>query len=51
MEFVTSKDGIPIAYERSGEGLPLVLVYGAAADHTRWTPIPGKIFHCLRYRS
>lgn len=39
MEHVTSKDGIPIAYERSGEGLPLVLIHGAAADHTRWTPI------------
>jgi pimeloyl-ACP methyl ester carboxylesterase len=39
VEHVTSKDGIPIAYERSGEGLPLVLIHGAAADHTRWTPI------------
>jgi len=39
MEHVTSKDGIPIAHERSGEGLPLVLIHGAAADHTRWTPI------------
>ena len=39
MEHVTAKDGIPIAYERSGEGLPLVLIHGAAADHTRWTPI------------
>jgi len=39
MEFVTSKDGVPIAYCRTGEGQPLVLVHGAAADHTRWTPI------------
>ena len=39
MEHITSRDGIPIAYERSGEGLPLVLINGAAADHTRWTPI------------
>jgi pimeloyl-ACP methyl ester carboxylesterase len=36
---ITSKDGVPIAYERSGAGLPLVLIHGAAADHTRWTPI------------
>jgi pimeloyl-ACP methyl ester carboxylesterase len=43
MEHVTSKDGIPIAYERSGEGLPLVLIHGAAADHTRWTPILPKL--------
>jgi len=39
LERVTSKDGIPIAYERRGEGLPLVLIHGAATDHTRWTPI------------
>jgi pimeloyl-ACP methyl ester carboxylesterase len=39
MEHVTSKDGIPIAYKRSGEGQPLVLIHGAAADHTRWMPI------------
>jgi pimeloyl-ACP methyl ester carboxylesterase len=39
VEHVTSKDGIPIAYERRGEGLPFVLIHGAAADHTRWTPI------------
>jgi pimeloyl-ACP methyl ester carboxylesterase len=28
-----------IAYERKGEGLPLVLIHGAAADHTRWAPV------------
>jgi len=39
VERVISKDGIPIAYERRGEGPPLVLIHGAAADHTRWTPI------------
>ena len=39
MEHVTSKDGTPIAYERSGEGFPLVLIHGAAADHSRWKPI------------
>ncbi|MCK9364761.1 MAG: alpha/beta hydrolase [Syntrophales bacterium] len=36
MEYVTSKDGTQIAYERRGEGPPLVLVHGAAADHSRW---------------
>jgi pimeloyl-ACP methyl ester carboxylesterase len=42
MEYVTSKDGIPIAYERRGRGQPLVLIHGAAADHTRWEPVlPG----------
>lgn len=39
MERITSRDGTPIAYERSGNGLPLVLIHGAAADHTRWTPV------------
>src|SRR3712207_1323335 len=38
-ETVTSKDGTPIAYRRSGEGPPLVLVHGTAADHSRWRPV------------
>ena len=38
-ERVTSKDGTPIAYWRSGEGPPLVLVHGTAADHGRWRPV------------
>ena len=38
-ETITSKDGTPIAYRRSGEGPPLVLVHGAAADHGRWSPV------------
>src|SRR3712207_5683294 len=38
-ESATSKDGTPIAYWRSGEGPPLVLVHGTAADHGRWAPI------------
>jgi pimeloyl-ACP methyl ester carboxylesterase len=38
-ERVTSEDGTPIAYWRSGEGPPLVLVHGTAADHSRWAPV------------
>ena len=38
-ESVTSNDGIPIACWRSGEGTPLVLVHGTAADHNRWAPV------------
>jgi pimeloyl-ACP methyl ester carboxylesterase len=34
MEKVTSKDGTSIAFWRSGEGPPLLLVHGATADHT-----------------
>jgi pimeloyl-ACP methyl ester carboxylesterase len=39
METIRSKDGTPIAYERSGEGPPLVLVHGALASHQRWITI------------
>lgn len=38
-ETVTARDGTTIAYRRSGEGPPLVLVHGAAADHGRWGPV------------
>jgi pimeloyl-ACP methyl ester carboxylesterase len=38
-ETVTSVDATPIAYWRSGEGSPLVLVHGTAADHGRWAPV------------
>jgi pimeloyl-ACP methyl ester carboxylesterase len=38
-ETVTSKDGTSIAYHRSGEGPPLVLVHGTSADHSRWKPV------------
>jgi len=34
-----SRDGTPIAFWRSGEGPPLVLVHGTAADHGRWRPV------------
>lgn len=36
METVTSADGTTIAYERTGQGPPLVLVHGSAGDRTRW---------------
>jgi pimeloyl-ACP methyl ester carboxylesterase len=36
METVTSRDGTPIAYKRSGEGPPLVLVHGTTSDHFTW---------------
>jgi len=38
-ETTTSKDGTPIAYRHSGEGPPLVLVHGTAANHSRWNPV------------
>ena len=39
MEILISGDGTQIAYRRSGEGPPLVLVHGTAANHSRWNPV------------
>jgi pimeloyl-ACP methyl ester carboxylesterase len=39
LEQVVSRDGTPIAVCRTGSGPPLVLVHGAAADHSRWAPV------------
>ena len=39
MEKLTSKDGTPIAYQRSGTGQPLVLVHGAGGTYSRWAPV------------
>ncbi|SEK25515.1 alpha/beta fold hydrolase [Haloferax larsenii] len=39
MHTVTSADGTTIAYERGGDGPPLVLVHGTAGDHTSWDVI------------
>ena len=39
MEKVISKDGTPIAYQRSGKGAPLVLTHGTGASAERWKPI------------
>ncbi len=38
-ESVKSTDGTRIAYARSGNGPPLVLVHGSTADRTRWANI------------
>ncbi len=36
MKKLKSSDGTLIAYEKTGEGPPLVLVHGDTADHTHW---------------
>ena len=38
MHQVRSVDGTAIAYERRGQGPPLVMVHGSSLDHTRWGP-------------
>jgi pimeloyl-ACP methyl ester carboxylesterase len=39
MQKIISKDGTPIAYQRSGAGPPLVLIHGTSASHVRWAPV------------
>jgi len=39
VEQVVSRDGTSIAVWRTGAGPPLVLVHGAAAEHSRWAPV------------
>ncbi len=36
MERVTSSDGTQIAYEKTGNGPPMVIVHGTPDDHTYW---------------
>jgi pimeloyl-ACP methyl ester carboxylesterase len=50
MDSVRSADGTLIEYERSGAGLPLVLLHGSSADHTRWARVlPGLGRHFTVY--
>lgn len=39
MRKVISKDGTQIAYDQSGEGLPIFLVVGAFNDHSTGAPL------------
>jgi len=47
MEHVISGDRTSIAYERTGDGSPLVLVHGTGIDHTYWTPVLGTLERAL----
>jgi pimeloyl-ACP methyl ester carboxylesterase len=39
MDFVTSKDGTKIAYERTGQGPALIIIGGALGDHHFYRPL------------
>jgi pimeloyl-ACP methyl ester carboxylesterase len=39
MDHLISRDGTPIAYERSGAGPPLMLIHGTGIDHRQWTSL------------
>ena len=43
MEHLVSRDGTRIAYERRGEGPPLVLVHGTGIDHSYWDPVAPEL--------
>ena len=49
METVTSRDGTPIAYERTGEGPPLVMVHGMTSTHRSWELLPKLREHFTVY--
>ena len=43
MQSIKSKDGTVIAYEKAGEGPPMVLVHGGTIDHTSWKLVLPKL--------
>ncbi len=50
MRKVVSRDGTTIAYEKSGDGPPIVLLNGAFRDHTIFdTLVPELAPHCTTY--
>lgn len=50
MDKVVSRDGTTIAYKRTGDGPPVVLVNGALRDHKVWDAlVPDLAKHCATY--
>ncbi len=43
MKTVASHDGTSIAFERGGEGLPIIFVFGAFNDHNRAVPLASAL--------
>ena len=46
MQTIASVDGTRIAYEKTGEGPPLVLVHGTPDDHTYWETVQPTLAKC-----
>jgi len=42
-EFITSPDGTPIAFERRGGGIPLLLVHGGFVDRSIWQQVAPRL--------
>jgi pimeloyl-ACP methyl ester carboxylesterase len=43
MQGVSSKDGTHIAFERSGQGQPLIIIGGSLADNRFYAPLAGEL--------
>jgi pimeloyl-ACP methyl ester carboxylesterase len=43
MDSIASRDGTRIAFRKSGNGPPLLLVHGTTADHSRWAGISPRL--------
>src|SRR5690606_17808177 len=43
MEHVTSRDGTHIAYQRLGEGPPVIIIGGGLSDHTGGLPLAEEL--------
>lgn len=43
MKTLNSKDGTPIAYEKSGDGPALIIIGGSLADHTFYAPLAKEL--------
>ena len=50
MRKVISKDGTTIAFDRSGEGLPIILVGGALSNRTAAAPLAALLAPHWRVR-
>ena len=47
MQYINSKDGTQIAYEKSGNGKPIIIIGGSLADHQMYVPLASKLSESL----